>query len=74
MTEQEITNAGLRVYTTLDVEINDQAQRAVADGITRLEKRFKLPPTEKLEGALATVDQKNGLHSSPGRRQKLLPK
>ncbi len=60
MSEQEITTAGFRVYTTLDTEINESAQRSVSEGITRLEKNLKVPSEERLEGALASVDQKTG--------------
>jgi len=60
MTEQEITQAGFRVYTTLDPILNSSAQRAVAAGITDLEKRFKIASPDRLEGALAAVDHTNG--------------
>ncbi len=64
--ETEIPEASLRVYTTLDMRLSGIAQRAVADGIERLEKNMKIPtpasPNEHggLEGALATVDQSTG--------------
>ena len=60
LSEQEITQAGFRVYTTLDTELNNDAQRSLSEGITSLEKRFGLDTEERLEGALASVDQSNG--------------
>ncbi|MEO5968314.1 MAG: PBP1A family penicillin-binding protein [Bdellovibrionia bacterium] len=60
MNEQEVVSAGFHVYTTLNTDINEHAQRAVSEGITQLEGRLKLLPEERLEGALATVEQKTG--------------
>jgi penicillin-binding protein 1B len=60
MAEAEITKAGFRVYTTLDTSLNTAAQRAVAEGTASLETRLKLPPDQRLEGALASVDPTNG--------------
>jgi penicillin-binding protein 1B len=58
--EKEIPEASLRVYTTLDMIANSAAHHAVEHGIADIEKRLKFSPTEKLEGALAAVDQSNG--------------
>ncbi len=60
MTEEEVTEAGFRVYTTLDLALNSSAQNAVLRGITGLEKKMKLGATDRLEGALASVDHTNG--------------
>lgn len=70
MSEQEITEAGFRVYTTLDLALNSMAQEAVASGINQLEAKMKINPkgggklpenaTDRLEGALASVDQTTG--------------
>lgn len=59
-TDKDISEASFRVYTTLDMIANAAAQQAVGRGIADLEKRLKLPPADKLEGALAAVDQSNG--------------
>ncbi len=57
--EAEIPQASFRVYTTLDMGLAPLAQKAVADGMTELEKRYKLTvPT--FEGALAAVDHSTG--------------
>lgn len=60
MSEEEVIQAGFRVYTTLDTYLNSIAQRSVTDGITALEGRVKLGPHDRLEGALASVDPTNG--------------
>jgi 1A family penicillin-binding protein len=59
-TEQEIISAGFSVFTTLDVNLNSGAQRTIADGVSRVEKMFKLPASNRLEGALAAVDHTTG--------------
>lgn len=56
----EISEMGYQVYTTLDPWAQMLAQRAVAEGVSALEKRFKLPNGQRLEGALASVDHKTG--------------
>ncbi len=63
ISEHDLSEAGLKVYTTLDLTMNSAAQRAVSDGIGELEKRFKIPsndPRRRLEGALASVDPVSG--------------
>jgi penicillin-binding protein 1B len=59
-TEEEIAESGFRVYTTLDLSLNTAAQTAVARGISGLEKNMKLGATDRLEGALASVDHSTG--------------
>jgi penicillin-binding protein 1B len=59
----DLSGLGLRVYTTLQVELNDEAQRAVTAGVARIEKTIKPSkkgPLPRLEGALAAVDHSNG--------------
>jgi len=59
--ENEIASAGYRVYTTLDPVVAAAAQRAVTQGVAALEKRLGVQiETDRLEGALAAVDQSNG--------------
>jgi penicillin-binding protein 1B len=60
MTEEEVTEAGFRVYTTLDLSLNSAGQGAVARSISGLEKNMKLGPADRLEGALASVDHNTG--------------
>ncbi len=59
MGEEEVSEAGLRVYTTLDITMNNAAQRAVSQGVASLEK--KLPGSPRLEAALASVDHSTGV-------------
>jgi penicillin-binding protein 1B len=60
LSEPEIISSGFRVYTTLDTRLNNFAQSAVTEGISQLETRLKVSPEERLEGALASVDQSSG--------------
>jgi penicillin-binding protein 1B len=57
--EQQISGAGLRVYTTLDPFLNTRAQEAVGKQVKALEERYSLE-AGVLEGALAAVDQQTG--------------
>ncbi len=60
LTEQEITQSGFRIYTTLDTTLNTAAQTAISQGITSLEKSQKIPSQISLQGALACVDHTSG--------------
>ncbi len=60
MTDEEVSQAGFRVYTTLDPLLNAAAQSAVLSGVRALEKRFKIAAPDRLEGALATVEHSTG--------------
>lgn len=59
MGESEISDAGLKVYTTLNVNMNRLAQKSVSEGITTLEKSTSTNGI-RLEGALAAVDPRTG--------------
>nr|ALS92448.1 PBP_1b: penicillin-binding protein [uncultured bacterium] len=59
-TEEEVLAKGLRIYSTLDMQVNAAGQHAVAEGLSALEKRLKLTATDRIEGALAAVDQSTG--------------
>lgn len=58
--EEEISESGFRVYTTLDLSLNSAAQASVARGISTLEKNMKISGKDRLEGALASVDHSTG--------------
>lgn len=60
MAENEIIEAGFRVYTTADLALNAAAQDSVASGVTELEKRFKVGAEERLEGSLVSVEHATG--------------
>ncbi len=55
--ESDLTSEGLRIFTTLDVLVQDTLQQAVADKLTQLEKR---PRTRKLESAAIVTRRENG--------------
>jgi penicillin-binding protein 1B len=60
-TEEEILNKGLRVYTTLDPQLNVLAQKAVAEGVALHEQDLKLSPEQgRLEGALVAAEPETG--------------
>ncbi|HTL12423.1 MAG TPA: transglycosylase domain-containing protein [Bdellovibrionota bacterium] len=60
LSESEVTNAGFKVYTAMDADMNVEAQTDVAEGVARLRAYHKLPPELPLEGALASVEQDTG--------------
>lgn len=54
---------GLRVYTTLDLNMQNMAQEAVEQGVREVEKRQKVPsgaPPSFIEGALICFDLETG--------------
>jgi penicillin-binding protein 1B len=57
--EEDITSEGLRIFTTLDPWVQDQAERAVSQRLEKLEKQHRLPVGE-LEGAAVVVGSENG--------------
>jgi len=52
--EEDLTSEGLRIFTTLDPGAQRQAERLLADQLTRLERQRKLP-AGSLEGAVVLV-------------------
>lgn len=60
LTEPELIRSGFRVFTTLDLNLNQLAQKSVTEGVALLEKRLKIPPTLRIEGALACVEPHTG--------------
>ncbi|MCW8889183.1 MAG: penicillin-binding protein 1B, partial [Sedimenticola sp.] len=57
--EEDLTSEGLRIFTTLDPWAQQQAEQAVADRLSRLEKMYRLPKG-KLESAAILVDSESG--------------
>ncbi|MCW8945126.1 MAG: penicillin-binding protein 1B [Sedimenticola sp.] len=57
--EEDLTSEGLRIFTTLDPWAQQQAEEAVTDRLTKLEKGYRLPKG-KLESAAILVDSENG--------------
>ncbi|MGE0614332.1 MAG: transglycosylase domain-containing protein [Bacteriovoracia bacterium] len=64
LSEEEVSDAGFRVYTTLDTYLNGAAQKAVEEGVERVQKTIATDPNPAkklvIEGALASVEQKTG--------------
>lgn len=64
VTETDLSHAGLRVYTTLDLGLTQATQDIVANHIKDLETRYKLSvetdPGLRLEGAVAAADPQTG--------------
>jgi penicillin-binding protein 1B len=57
--EEDLTSAGLRVFTTLSPRTQDAVEQALEDTLTRLEEQRLLPPGE-LQGAVVIADTQTG--------------
>ncbi len=60
MNEEEIIQAGLQIYSTLDPYLNDRAQESVNEQVKELEAKHQIPSEIPLEGALASVEHSTG--------------
>ena len=57
--EQDLTSEGLRIFTTLDPWVQQQAETALASRLKKLEQGHRLP-SGKLEGAAVVADATSG--------------
>jgi penicillin-binding protein 1A len=57
---QRVYQGGLRVYSTIDLEMQKAAETAVADGLAAVEKRRKTPDPEPLQAAFVAMDPATG--------------
>lgn len=61
---EALSSLGLSIYTTLDTEVQRAAERALARGLSRLEKSNsalnRLEPEKKLQGAVIVKQPKTG--------------
>jgi penicillin-binding protein 1B len=57
--EQDLTEAGLRVYTSLEPRAQEQAEKALERELARLDKQKKYPDA-KLEGAVVVTSPQSG--------------
>ena len=57
--DQDLTEAGLRIYTSLDPRVQDQAERALERELTRLDRLHK-GSGEALEGAVVVTTPQSG--------------
>ena len=59
-----LTAEGLRIFTSLDLELQQAADTALSKGLTRLEKDYrhlrKIAKTDDLEGALVVIKPQTG--------------
>ncbi len=59
-----LTAEGLRIFTSLDLELQQAAETALSKGLTRLEKDYrhlrKIAKTDDLEGALVVIKPQTG--------------
>jgi len=61
---ERVKQGGLRVYTSLDIEINQAAERALIEGLelqTLRTREIVGDVDQKVEGALIALDARNGL-------------
>jgi len=57
--EQDLTEAGLRIYTSLEPRAQEQAEKALERELARLDKQKKYPDS-KLEGAVVVTSPQSG--------------
>ncbi len=59
-----LSGMGLTIYTTLDTQVQRAAEKALAHGLARLERRHpelkRLNPSERLQGAILVMHPKTG--------------
>ena len=59
--DQDLTEAGLRIYTSLEPRAQDQAERALETELARLDQRQKKKyPDQHLEGAVVVTSPQSG--------------
>jgi 1A family penicillin-binding protein len=57
---QRVYQGGLRVFSTIDMEMQKAAETAVADGLKAIDARRKAPEPEPLQAALVAMDPATG--------------
>ena len=59
-----LSSLGMSIYTTLDTQVQDAAEKALERGLVRLEKTYpalaRKNPEEKLQGAVVVLQPKTG--------------
>jgi penicillin-binding protein 1B len=58
--EEDLTEAGLKVYTSLDPRVQATGEQALNDELTRLDKQRKTKDGAKLEGAIVVTAPQSG--------------
>ncbi len=59
-THEVLLKGGLRIFTTLNLEMQQAAVSALKAGLRQIERSLKRPPHPPLEGALVALDPKTG--------------
>jgi penicillin-binding protein 1B len=57
--DEDLTSEGLKIFTTLDLEVQQSAERGLAGGLPILERRHGLP-SQSLQGAAVFTDTQTG--------------
>jgi penicillin-binding protein 1B len=58
--EEDLTEAGLRIFTTLNPSVQSKAEQALAQELDRLDKARKQKDKRKLEGVVVVTAPQNG--------------
>lgn len=61
---ETLSSLGLRIYTTLDTQVQAVAEKALAKGLSRLERDYprlkRSEPAKRLQGAIIVIQPKTG--------------
>jgi penicillin-binding protein 1B len=58
--EEDLTEAGLKIFTTLDAAVQTKAERALTAELDRLDKTRKHKESERLQGVVVVTTPQNG--------------
>lgn len=58
--EEDLTEAGLRIFSTLDPRVQDQAEKSLAVELERLDRTRRQDGQRKLEGVIVVTAPQNG--------------
>ncbi|RJQ65724.1 MAG: PBP1A family penicillin-binding protein [Desulfobacteraceae bacterium] len=62
--KEALSSLGLSIFTTLDTEVQSAAEKALSDGLARIEKEYpslmRKDPDKKLQGAVIVMQPKTG--------------
>jgi penicillin-binding protein 1B len=58
--EEDLTEAGLKIFSTLNPRIQNEAEKSLVQELERLDKTRKQPASQKLEGVVVVTAPQNG--------------
>ncbi|AMN48455.1 penicillin-binding protein 1B [Steroidobacter denitrificans] len=58
--EEDLTEAGLKIFSTLDPRIQNEAEKSLAQELDRLDRTRRQPAAHKLEGVVIVTAPQNG--------------